>query len=40
VIAGDRSRIAAETGWTPAIPIERTLEDLLTYWRRETARQS
>jgi GDP-4-dehydro-6-deoxy-D-mannose reductase len=35
---GDRSRIAAEAGWTPRIPIERTLEDLLEYWRHETAR--
>jgi GDP-4-dehydro-6-deoxy-D-mannose reductase len=35
VIAGDRSRIGAEAGWTPAIPIERTLDDLLNYWRRE-----
>jgi GDP-4-dehydro-6-deoxy-D-mannose reductase len=38
VIAGDRSRIAAEAGWTPQIPIERTLDDLLDYWRQETAR--
>jgi GDP-4-dehydro-6-deoxy-D-mannose reductase len=38
VIAGDRSRISAETGWTPEIPIERTLDDLLNYWRQETAR--
>ena len=35
VIAGDRSRIGAETGWIPSIPIERTLDDLLNYWRRE-----
>ena len=35
VIAGDRSRIGAEAGWTPEIPIERTLDDLLNYWRRE-----
>jgi GDP-4-dehydro-6-deoxy-D-mannose reductase len=39
VIAGDRSRIEAETGWAPAIPIERTLDDLLNYWRRETSLQ-
>ena len=38
VIAGDRSRISAETGWTPEIPIQRTLDDLLNYWRHETAR--
>jgi GDP-4-dehydro-6-deoxy-D-mannose reductase len=35
VIAGDRSRIGAEAGWIPEIPIERTLDDLLKYWRRE-----
>ena len=38
VIVGDPSRIAKETGWTPAIPIEQTLADLLDYWRRETTR--
>jgi GDP-4-dehydro-6-deoxy-D-mannose reductase len=38
VIAGDRSRITAEAGWTPRIPIEQTLGDLLKYWRHETAR--
>jgi GDP-4-dehydro-6-deoxy-D-mannose reductase len=39
IIAGDHSRIAVETGWQPRIPIERTLEDLLDYWRAQTARQ-
>jgi GDP-4-dehydro-6-deoxy-D-mannose reductase len=33
VIAGDRSRITSETGWTPRIPIDQTLIDLLNYWR-------
>ena len=37
VIAGDRSRIGAETAWIPEIPIERTLDDLLNYWRRQIA---
>jgi GDP-4-dehydro-6-deoxy-D-mannose reductase len=36
VVVGDRSRITAETGWTPAIPIEQTLADLLDYWRTTT----
>jgi GDP-4-dehydro-6-deoxy-D-mannose reductase len=40
VIVGDRSRIGAETGWTPEIPIERTLDDLLNYWRREILAES
>jgi GDP-4-dehydro-6-deoxy-D-mannose reductase len=33
VIAGSPDRIADETGWRAQIPIERTLEDLLNYWR-------
>ncbi|MEO8077065.1 MAG: GDP-mannose 4,6-dehydratase [Acidobacteriota bacterium] len=37
VIAGNPSRIAAEAGWRPQIPIARTLDDLLDYWRRHTA---
>jgi GDP-4-dehydro-6-deoxy-D-mannose reductase len=40
VIAGDRSRISSETGWEPSIPIDRTLEDLLAYWRLQTTRRS
>lgn len=40
IIAGDRSRILTETGWQPRIPIDRTLEDLLDYWRRQTVRPS
>ena len=38
LLLGDRSRITAETGWLSEIPIERTLGDLLNYWRAETAR--
>ncbi len=38
LIVGDASRLTAATGWTPEIPIERTLTDLLDYWRAETAR--
>jgi len=33
VMAGSPDRIASETGWSAQIPIERTLEDLLNYWR-------
>lgn len=33
VIAGDRTRVTAETGWSPEIAIDRTLADLLDYWR-------
>jgi GDP-4-dehydro-6-deoxy-D-mannose reductase len=35
VLWGDRSRIERELGWKPAIPLTRTLEDLLDYWRKE-----
>jgi GDP-4-dehydro-6-deoxy-D-mannose reductase len=37
VLAGDPSRIAEETGWRPEIPIERSLSDLLDYWRARVA---
>jgi GDP-4-dehydro-6-deoxy-D-mannose reductase len=37
VVLGDPSRILEEVGWTPVIPIERTLLDLLDYWRRRLA---
>jgi GDP-4-dehydro-6-deoxy-D-mannose reductase len=36
LIAGDRSRVTTETGWSPEIPIARTLSDLLDYWRQQT----
>ena len=38
VLLGDRSRIGAEAGWQPGIPIEQTLSDLLDYWRQATTR--
>src|SRR5712691_1218791 len=33
VLAGDSSKLTAETGWRPEIPFEQTLRDLLEYWR-------
>jgi GDP-4-dehydro-6-deoxy-D-mannose reductase len=33
---GDRSLIQRDTGWEPKIPLERTVEDLLAYWREQT----
>jgi GDP-4-dehydro-6-deoxy-D-mannose reductase len=33
IVVGSAARIANETGWQPRIPIERTLADLLEYWR-------
>jgi GDP-4-dehydro-6-deoxy-D-mannose reductase len=34
LVVGDRSRLTDELGWTPRIPIEQTLTDLLDHWRR------
>jgi GDP-4-dehydro-6-deoxy-D-mannose reductase len=34
VVVGDPSRIHRELGWTADIPLERTLDDLLAFWRR------
>jgi GDP-4-dehydro-6-deoxy-D-mannose reductase len=39
VLIGDSSKFRAETGWEPRIPLERTLSDLLDYWRYRTARR-
>ena len=36
VLLGDASRLRTATGWEPQIPFERTLDDLLTYWRAIT----
>jgi len=33
VLSGDFSKFQAATGWRPEIPIERSLADLLDYWR-------
>jgi GDP-4-dehydro-6-deoxy-D-mannose reductase len=33
LIVGDPRRIHEELGWSPVIPTEQTLDDLLTYWR-------
>ena len=35
LLVGDPSRIASELGWRPSIPLEKTLHDVLEYWRRE-----
>ncbi|HNV03341.1 MAG TPA: GDP-mannose 4,6-dehydratase [Vicinamibacterales bacterium] len=34
LLLGDPSRIRGETGWEAGVPIERTLQDLLDFWRR------
>jgi len=34
LVLGDRSRLTADTGWAPEVPLERTVDDLLTHWRQ------
>src|SRR5437763_5146082 len=35
VVAGDPSRLRDELGWTPQIPLEQTVDDLLASWRNQ-----
>jgi GDP-4-dehydro-6-deoxy-D-mannose reductase len=34
-LLGDSSKFRRQTGWKPEIPLEKTLEDLLNYWREQ-----
>jgi GDP-4-dehydro-6-deoxy-D-mannose reductase len=36
-IVGNPRKLTRATGWTPAIPLRRTLGDLLGYWRRQAS---
>jgi GDP-4-dehydro-6-deoxy-D-mannose reductase len=36
VLEGDPSKVEKATGWRVEIPFERTLTDLLAYWRQRT----
>ena len=36
LLLGNPARLRDELGWTPTIPIEQTLDDLLEYWRNKT----
>lgn len=40
VLRGDNRRLREATGWSPSIPLERTLEDLLQWWRDEVAKEA
>ncbi len=40
VLEGDATRMRKTTGWEPEIPLERTLRDLLGYWRQRTMSSS
>ncbi|MHA1847402.1 MAG: GDP-mannose 4,6-dehydratase, partial [Promethearchaeota archaeon] len=33
-LVGSNEKIKMETGWKPEIPFSRTLEDMLSYWRK------
>jgi GDP-4-dehydro-6-deoxy-D-mannose reductase len=33
ILMGDHSKFTEKTGWKPEIPFEKTMEDLLNYWR-------
>ena len=35
ILLGDNSRLRNELGWSPEIPIEQTLDDLLEFWRAQ-----
>jgi GDP-4-dehydro-6-deoxy-D-mannose reductase len=39
-LVGDPSRIRADLGWQPSIPLERSLRDLLHYWRERVAAEA
>jgi len=34
VLVGNASRLKDATGWQPRIPFERTIDDLLDFWRK------
>jgi GDP-4-dehydro-6-deoxy-D-mannose reductase len=34
LLLGDPRRLRDELDWSPQIPLSRTLDDLLEYWRR------
>jgi len=34
LLAGDATQLETDTGWSPRIPLQQTIDDLLDYWRR------
>jgi GDP-4-dehydro-6-deoxy-D-mannose reductase len=40
VLQGDPSKLRAATGWAPEIPLERTLSDLLRWWRERVEQEA
>jgi GDPmannose 4,6-dehydratase len=39
-ILGDATKIRRETGWSPQIPLEKMLRDLMDYWLEKVKRGS
>jgi GDP-4-dehydro-6-deoxy-D-mannose reductase len=37
LLVGDHARLTADTGWMPEIELDKTLDDLLEYWRTQVA---
>jgi len=37
VLRGDPARLVDATGWAPEVPLDRTLADVLAYWRQQPA---
>jgi GDP-4-dehydro-6-deoxy-D-mannose reductase len=37
ILQGDNSKLVRDTGWTPEIPLEQTLADVLDWWRTHEA---
>jgi len=35
ILLGDNSKFVKQTGWKPQIPFEKTMSDLLNYWRKK-----
>ncbi|MFC1725834.1 GDP-mannose 4,6-dehydratase [candidate division KSB1 bacterium] len=40
ILKGDNSKFAQKTGWKLTIPFDKTLEDLMDYWRRRNNSES
>ncbi|OQA91056.1 MAG: GDP-6-deoxy-D-mannose reductase [Elusimicrobia bacterium ADurb.Bin231] len=38
ILLGDNTKFSKQTGWKPEIPFEKTLEDLLNYWRKKLSK--
>ena len=34
LVLGDFGQLHRDTGWSPAVPLEQTIDDLLSYWRQ------